>query len=216
MECADKGYVTTKEPSMNSSNQFLESQPSIEAVIYNWLSDLKESVNSVAEAEIDTTVKVTIPGEATSRVMLDMTFLADLYVLQDSGSYFDKEIDVIEDFAHRDAQDAVLARFPAGVEGWSKSQVNYRSLIAANLLEAAALFEETERTKTDVLVACGVRVAYDGNGNENVVTVRAAASFDRPFAKIGKTLFTHEIFFSSPEQLYYELLKITSPVLDLF
>jgi len=94
--------------------------------------------------------------------------------------------------------------------------VNYRSLIAANLLEAAALFEETERTKTDVLVACGVRVAYEGNGNENVVTVRAAASFDRPFAKIGKTLFTHEIFFTTPEGLYYELLKITSPVLDLF
>jgi len=48
------------------------------------------------------------------------------------------------------------------------------------------------------------------------VVVSAWASFVRPFTDGSKDLFSREIFFSSPEQLYYELLKITSPVLDLF
>ena len=208
LERADKGYVTTKEPSMNSSKRFLEGQPSIEAVIHNWLSDLRESVNSVAEAEIDTTVRVVAGlSEPTSRVTLDMNFLADLYVL---------EIDVIEDFAHCDAQDAVLARFSSELEGWSRGDVNYRALVAENLPEAAAMFEEVERTKSEVLVACGVRVSYDGSSNEHVVVVSASASFTRAFTDGSKNLYNREIFFSTPEELYYSLLKVSNQVLDLF
>ena len=202
---------------MNSSKRFLDGQPSIEAGIHTWLSDLRESVNSVAEAEIDTTVRVVAGlSEPTSRVTLDMNFLADLYVLQDSGSYFDREIDVIEDFAHCDAQDAVLARFSSELEGWSRGDVNYRALVAENLPEAAAMFEEVERTKSEVLVACGVRVSYDGSSNEHVVVVSASASFTRAFTDGSKNLYNREIFFSTPEELYYSLLKVSNQVLDLF
>ena len=206
-----------------STQLFLEDRPEIQKTIKSWLDDVSVDVETVSDIRIN-------PIECHSRDGFirashnfggfDLDFLSYLHALQDSSSHFDSEISEIEDDATRAAQDAVLNRFPSELEGWSRDGISYPALVAAGLQIVADRFEEEEREAMDVLVACGVRVMYEGETNGEhtlMVYVSAAVGGDYgPFCKGSKDLLSKEIQFSSPKELESKLADLTKTVTDFF